>query len=214
MTIKNSIIEDINEQVGFSEEDTFIPDDEIPVNLTEEFHQSLTLPLPDTRKVTMGDITQKLRDHMKAAPYIAHDLVGVSPMVAPKNIHELRAKYGPSLYDSTAYISTMPNVQPNFGSTPEQPESIKVLHECIEVQTKKSRDYQNPNSRVKQADYYPRGIDSIMDMINTKYLRCISLIESGAAPNHESIEDSLKDMINYASFGVSFLRGKIDGQKK
>ena len=31
-------------------------------------------------------------------------------------------------------------------------------------------------------------------------------------PNFESVEDSFKDMINYASFAVSFIRGGIDGQ--
>jgi hypothetical protein len=32
-------------------------------------------------------------------------------------------------------------------------------------------------------------------------------------PNFESIEDSFKDMINYASFAVAYTRGKIEGQK-
>ena len=36
-------------------------------------------------------------------------------------------------------------------------ESLKFLQRCAEIQVKKSNDYQNPNSRVKQADYYPRG---------------------------------------------------------
>lgn len=31
-------------------------------------------------------------------------------------------------------------------------------------------------------------------------------------PNFESLEDSAKDLINYASFFVSYLRGKVDGQ--
>src|SRR5665213_2418504 len=35
------------------------------------------------------------------------------------------------------------------------PESVKVLQECIDLQLKKSRDYQNPASTIKQADYYP-----------------------------------------------------------
>ena len=42
----------------------------------------------------------------------------------------------------------------------EVKESIKVLQECAELQLKKSNDYQNPNSRIKQADYYPRGIET------------------------------------------------------
>jgi hypothetical protein len=31
-------------------------------------------------------------------------------------------------------------------------------------------------------------------------------------PNFESLEDSAKDLINYSSFAVSFIRGGIDGQ--
>ena len=37
-------------------------------------------------------------------------------------------------------------------------ESIKVLQECAELQAKKGNDYQNPNSRIQQADYYPQGV--------------------------------------------------------
>ena len=31
-------------------------------------------------------------------------------------------------------------------------ESLKVLQECAELQTKKSNDYQNPNSKITQAE--------------------------------------------------------------
>jgi hypothetical protein len=91
-------------------------------------------------------------------------------------------------------------------------ESIKVLQECIEVQIKKSNDYQNPNSNVTQAIYYRRGIDSIHDIIQGKVYRAQSLIESGDIPNYESLEDSYKDLINYASFAVAWLRYGIPGQ--
>ena len=96
-------------------------------------------------------------------------------------------------------------------------ESIKVLQECAEIQDKKSRDYQNPNSRIRQADYYQRGILSIMELINTKTIRLWSVLEAmendpNYEPNFESIEDSLKDLINYSSFAVAYSRGKIDGQ--
>jgi len=98
-------------------------------------------------------------------------------------------------------------------------ESIKVLNECADVQLKKSRDYQNPKSRIKQSDYYPRGVMSIMELINTKTIRLWSIIEAMEndptyEPNFESIEDSLKDLINYASFAVAYSRGKIEGQNK
>lgn len=96
----------------------------------------------------------------------------------------------------------------------KQRESVKVLQECIDLQNKKSQDYQNPNSSVVQADYYRRGIDSIHDMIHTKVLRAQSLIEGlrGQDPKFESLEDTYKDLINYCSFAVSYLRYSIDGQ--
>jgi len=96
-------------------------------------------------------------------------------------------------------------------------ESIRVLQECAELQDKKSRDYQNPNSRIKQADYYPRGVASILDVMHGKLLRMYSVLEAMEKdptynPNFESLEDSGKDMINYASFLVAYMRGKIQGQ--
>lgn len=97
-------------------------------------------------------------------------------------------------------------------------ESVKVLRECIELQKKKSLDYQNPNSRIRQADHYPRGINTIIDMVHQKLTRIYSLIEAAEGestykePNFESIEDSMIDAINYLSFGVAYCRGKMDGQ--
>lgn len=98
-------------------------------------------------------------------------------------------------------------------------ESLKVLQECAELQTKKSNDYQNPNSRVRQADYYPAGVATILDIIVSKGLRIRSVLDAmdrdpNYKPNFESIEDSGKDLINYASFLVAYVRGGIDGQDK
>mgnify|MGYP001100719032 CR=1 FL=1 len=95
-------------------------------------------------------------------------------------------------------------------------ESLNVLDECKEIQLRKSHDYQNPNSRIRQADHYPRGINTIIDMVHQKITRAYSLLEAaehGIEPNNESIEDSFKDMINFASFDVAYLRGKMDGQQ-
>ena len=93
-----------------------------------------------------------------------------------------------------------------------QKESILVLQECAELQSKKSEDYQNVNSQVKQAMHYRRGVDSINDTMHGKMLRAQSLLESGQANNFESLEDTYKDLINYASFAVSYIRGKMEGQ--
>lgn len=98
-----------------------------------------------------------------------------------------------------------------------EPESVNVLKECIELQLKKSRDYQNPNSSVKQADYYPSGVLTIQEIMHAKMLRLRSVMEAtlsdpNYSQNFESLEDSAKDLINYASFFVAYSRGKINGQ--
>ncbi len=96
-------------------------------------------------------------------------------------------------------------------------ESILVLKECIELQEKKANDYQNPKSQIKQADYYPNGVSTITDICWAKILRIRSVLEAMEydleySPNFESLEDSFKDLINYSSFAVAYIRGKIDGQ--
>jgi len=94
----------------------------------------------------------------------------------------------------------------------DRKESVAVLQECMDLQLKKSKDYQSDTSNVTQAMHYRRGVDTIHDVIIGKLMRATSLIESGNEPNFESLEDTYKDMINYASFAVSYMRGKMDGQ--
>lgn len=99
----------------------------------------------------------------------------------------------------------------------DERESVKVLKECIDLQIRKSADYQNERSSVKQAMHYRRGLDTIHDMLHQKMLRALSLIETmknepDSKPKFESLEDTYKDIINYSSFAVSYMRGKMDGQ--
>lgn len=96
-------------------------------------------------------------------------------------------------------------------------ESLKALEEAAAIQNKKSNDYQNAESRIKQAQYYPRGCATILDLIHGKILRMYSVMEAmendkSYKPNFESLEDSAIDMINYASFFVAYMRGKMEGQ--
>ena len=98
-----------------------------------------------------------------------------------------------------------------------QKESIKVLQECAELQIKKSQDYNKPDSRVRQEMYYARGVATLLDIMWGKMLRMYSVVEAmendiDYNPNFESLEDSAKDMINYSSFVVAYLRNGIDGQ--
>jgi hypothetical protein len=94
--------------------------------------------------------------------------------------------------------------------------SANILIEAAELQERKGQDYQNPLSRVRQSDHYPRGVYTILDTINGKMLRMYSVLETmeqGGKVNFESVEDSAIDMINYASFLVAYMRGEIDGQE-
>ena len=96
-------------------------------------------------------------------------------------------------------------------------ESLKALEEAKAIQLKKSNDYQNAESRIKQAQYYPHGCATILDLIHSKVLRMYSVMEAmendkNYKPNFESLEDSAIDLINYGSFFVSFMRGKMEGQ--
>ena len=93
--------------------------------------------------------------------------------------------------------------------------SANILLEAAELQERKGKDYQNPKSRVRQADHYPRGVYSILDTVNGKLLRMYSVLETmeaGDTVNFESVEDSAIDAINYLSFIVAYMRGEIDGQ--
>jgi len=94
--------------------------------------------------------------------------------------------------------------------------SATILLEAAELQERKGQDYNGTQTSVKQADYYPRGVWSILDIVNAKYLRMVSVLEQmeqGGTANFESVEDSAIDMINYASFLVAYMRGEVDGQK-
>ena len=122
---------------------------------------------------------------------------------------------------TTSYSSESPEKDDNVSikvNTLPATEAMCVLNECRAIMVKKSNDYQNPNSSIRQADYYPNGCLSILDAIHAKTLRLRSVMEAMTSdpayqPNFESIEDSAKDLINYCAFFVAYSRGKIDGQK-
>lgn len=95
--------------------------------------------------------------------------------------------------------------------------AMELLLEAAEIQGKKANDYQNAASTVKQADYYLNGVQTIYDTMHGKMLRIKSIQETilndpNFVPNHESLRDSLVDLINYASFYAAYLDGGIPGQ--
>lgn len=95
--------------------------------------------------------------------------------------------------------------------------SANILLEAADLQERKGADYNGTQTSVQQADYYPRGVWSILDVVNAKYLRMVSVLEQmeqGGKANFESVEDSAIDLINYASFIAAYMRGDVPGQSE
>lgn len=70
----------------------------------------------------------------------------------------------------------------------------------------------------KHRDYGPKNIsdapggpiNGLRVRMHDKLARINNLFDSGARPEHESLEDSFKDMANYAIIGLLVLRDKWD----
>ena len=70
----------------------------------------------------------------------------------------------------------------------------------------------------KHADYGPKNIsdspggplNGLRVRMHDKLARLNNLVDSGADPQHESLEDTFKDMANYAIIGLLVLRGQWD----
>ena len=81
-----------------------------------------------------------------------------------------------------------------------------VTKELSQLLISKHKDYGPKN--ISQA---PGGaINGLRVRMHDKLARINNLIDSGASPEHESLEDSFKDMANYAIIGLLVLRGKWD----
>ena len=80
--------------------------------------------------------------------------------------------------------------------------------ELNELLLSKHKDYGPKN--ISQAPGGP--INGLRVRMHDKLARINNLIDSGASPEHESLEDSFKDMANYAIIGLLVLRGKWDNE--
>jgi len=94
---------------------------------------------------------------------------------------------------------------------------LNILKNAADLIVKKGNDYQNPKSRIKQADYYPNGAQTILDIMTGKVNRMHSVLDAmkdddNYVENFESLHDSAIDLINYAAFFSAYLDYDIDGQ--
>jgi hypothetical protein len=79
-----------------------------------------------------------------------------------------------------------------------------TIEELSDLLISKHRDYGPKN--ISQSPGGP--LNGLRVRMHDKLARINNLIDSGAEPEHESLEDSFKDMANYAIIGLLVLRGK------
>jgi hypothetical protein len=81
-----------------------------------------------------------------------------------------------------------------------------IMEELGDLLISKHRDYGPKN--ISQSPGGP--LNGLRVRMHDKLARINNLIDSGANPEHESLEDSFKDMANYAIIGLLVLRDKWD----
>lgn len=83
-------------------------------------------------------------------------------------------------------------------------EVAKTFQELVDLLISKHKDYGPKNI----ADAPGGAINGLRVRMHDKLARINNLVDSGKNPEHESLEDSFKDMANYAVIGLLVLRGK------
>jgi hypothetical protein len=79
-----------------------------------------------------------------------------------------------------------------------------VYDELMSLLLSKHNDYGPKNI----ADAPGGALNGLRVRMHDKLARINNLVDSGSSPEHESIEDSFKDMANYAIIGLLVLREK------
>lgn len=84
----------------------------------------------------------------------------------------------------------------------------QITQELGDLLLSKHRDYGPKNI----SDSPGGAVNGLRVRMHDKLARINNLVDSGATPEHESLEDSFKDMANYAIIGLLVLRGKWDNK--
>ena len=86
------------------------------------------------------------------------------------------------------------------------PHLYSLTEELNELLLSKHRDYGPKNI----SDAPGGALNGLRVRMHDKLARINNLVDSNASPEHESLEDSFKDMANYAIIGLLVLRDKWD----
>ena len=94
--------------------------------------------------------------------------------------------------------------------------AVTTVADCIETMKKKNEDYAgsgNPFSNFEVSGSFAgiTAVQSILLQIGNKGARLSELLNNSKTPNNESINDSIKDLINYALLLGAYL--KFEGSK-
>lgn len=94
---------------------------------------------------------------------------------------------------------------------PEPTDSFEVsvgntFQELLDLLLSKHKDYGPRNI----SDAPGGAINGLRVRMHDKLARINNLVDNGKEPEHESLEDSFKDMANYAIIGLLVLRGRWD----
>jgi len=81
-----------------------------------------------------------------------------------------------------------------------------LAEELTELLLSKHRDYGPKNI----SDAPGGALNGLRVRMHDKLARINNLVDSGSSPEHESLEDSFKDMANYAIIGLLVLREQWD----
>ena len=84
----------------------------------------------------------------------------------------------------------------------------KTFQELVDLLLSKHKDYGPRNI----SDAPGGAINGLRVRMHDKLARINNLVDSNRDPEHESLEDSFKDMANYAIIGLLVLRGEWDNK--
>lgn len=92
------------------------------------------------------------------------------------------------------------------GSVPFESAIAHTFQECLDLLMSKHKDYGPKNI----SDAPGGALNGLRVRMHDKLARINNLYDSTSNPKHESLEDSFKDMANYAIIGLLVLRGQWD----
>jgi len=122
------------------------------------------------------------------------------------NGHGLPTHYGYSDADPKGRRHVVPKPD-SPSAAPEFSDEVRIVYdELMTLMLSKHKDYGPSNI----ANAPGGALNGLRVRMHDKLARINNLVDNNVNPEHESLEDSFKDMANYAIIGLLVLRGKWD----